>query len=46
LPPGTYTMVRLGKNRGMYDCVNVELYPKDANPEKDQQAGAYCLIEK
>lgn len=44
--PGTYLMVRLPKNWGMYDCANVDLYPTSADPEKDQKIGEYCLIEK
>jgi hypothetical protein len=42
--PGTYTMVRLPKNRGMYDCVNVHLFI--GGEESGQQVGEYCLIEK
>ena len=44
--PGTYLMVRLPKNWGMYDCANVDLYPASANPATDQKIGEYCLIEK
>ena len=44
--PGTYLMVRLPKNWGMYDCANVDLYPTSADPDKDQKIGEYCLIEK
>jgi len=44
--PGSYTMVRLPKNWGMYDCANVDLYPTTANPDHDQKIGEYCLIEK
>lgn len=44
--PGTYIMVRLPKNWGMYDCANVDLYPTTANPATDQKIGEYCLIEK
>jgi hypothetical protein len=43
---GTYTMVRLPKNRGMYECNNTELYPSGADPETADKIGAYCLIEK
>jgi hypothetical protein len=43
---GTYLMVRLPKNWGMYDCANVDLYPTTANPATDQKIGEYCLIEK
>ena len=42
--PGEYWMVKLPKNRGVYECQNVELYPSDtediANAEK---IGDYCM---
>jgi len=44
--PGTYLMVRLPKNWGMYDCSNVDLYATTADPDKDQKIGEYCLVEK
>ncbi len=44
--PGTYQMVRLPKNWGMYDCANVDLYAATADPSTDQKIGEYCLIEK
>ncbi|MGC2109428.1 MAG: hypothetical protein WA655_07915 [Candidatus Korobacteraceae bacterium] len=44
--PGTYIMVRLPKNWGMYDCSNVDLYASSADPATDQKVGEYCLIEK
>lgn len=44
--PGTYLMVRLPKNWGMYDCANVDLYPESADPATSQKIGEYCLIEK
>jgi hypothetical protein len=44
--PGTYIMVRLPKNWGMYDCSNVDLYPTTSDPDKDQKLGEYCLVEK
>jgi len=44
--PGTYLMVRLPKNWGMYDCANVDLYAATADPAKDQKIGEYCLAEK
>ncbi len=43
---GTYLMVRLPKNWGMYDCTNVDLYPTSADPATSQKIGEYCLIEK
>jgi len=44
--PGTYVMVRLPKNWGMYDCANVDIYASTANPATDQKIGEYCLAEK
>ena len=44
--PGSYLMVRLPKNWGMYDCANVDLYAASADPNKDQKIGEYCLVEK
>ena len=44
--PGSYIMVRLPKNWGMYDCANVDLYPATADPAKDQKIGEYCLNQK
>ncbi len=44
--PGTYLMVRLPKNWGMYDCTNVDLYPASADPATSQKIGEYCLIQK
>jgi hypothetical protein len=44
--PGSYIMVRLPKNWGTYDCVNVDLYPSSADPTTSQKIGEYCLIEK
>ena len=44
--PGTYQMVRLPKNWGMYDCQNVDLYAASADPATDQKIGEYCLNEK
>jgi hypothetical protein len=44
--PGSYVMVRLPKNRGIYECANVELYREGADPETSENIGAYCLIQK
>jgi len=44
--PGTYVMVRLPKNRGPYDCANVDLYPEGADPQTSEKIGEYCLIQK
>lgn len=41
-----YTMVRLPKNRGMYDCANAEVYRSSADPNATEKIGAYCLIEQ
>ncbi len=46
LQPGTYVMVRLPKNQGMYHCANVEIFPAAADPASSQRIGAFCLIEK
>ena len=46
LDPGTYVMVRLPKNWGMYDCDNVDVYPQGADPDTSQKIGEYCLNEK
>jgi hypothetical protein len=45
LEPGEYTMVRLPKNRGLYDCANAEVYRKSATSEVGDKLGQYCLIE-
>jgi hypothetical protein len=44
--PGTYQMVRLPKNWGMYDCANVDLYAASADPATDKKIGEYCIVEK
>jgi hypothetical protein len=46
LEPGTYVMVRLPKNWGMYDCANVDLYASTADPASGGKLGEYCLIDK
>lgn len=44
---GTYWMVRLPKNHGLYDCANVDLYPQSVDPEGAEKVlGEYCLNEK
>jgi hypothetical protein len=44
---GTYWMVRLPKNHGVYDCQNVDLYLQASDPENGGQAlGEYCLNER
>src|SRR5664279_4383780 len=37
--PGSYVMVRLPKNWGMYDCTNVDLYADGADPSTSQKIG-------
>ena len=44
--PGDYTMVRLPKNRGIYECSNVDLYEKSADPQSASKIGEYCLEQK
>lgn len=47
LPSGSYMMVELPKNYGMYDCKNVEIYRGDQDkPEASEKVGSYCLVEK
>lgn len=45
LEPGEYMMVRLPKNRGLYDCANADVYRKSANSEVGDKLGQYCLVE-
>lgn len=45
LETGEYLMVRLAKNRGMYDCANAEVYRKTANSESGERLGQYCLVQ-
>ncbi len=40
---GSYQMVRLPKNHGMYDCQNVDLFPQNSDVETDPKLGEYCL---
>jgi hypothetical protein len=44
LDPGEYVMVRLGRNRGLYDCENAEVYRKSAEAQPGDKIGQYCLI--
>lgn len=47
LKAGKYLMVQLPKNRGLYDCQNVDVYPADTqDPAKAQRLGAYCLMPR
>ena len=40
---GEYWMVKLPKNRGVYDCQNVDLFPASADPDSADKIGEYCL---
>lgn len=46
--PGSYWMVRLEKNHGVYDCDNVDLYQQSVDPAADdsQVLGEYCISQK
>jgi len=46
LDPGAYVIVHLPKNRGMYDCNNVEIFPSGSDPINAERIGAYCLTGK
>lgn len=46
LEPRDYVMVRLPKNHGVYDCANVDIYPKSADPEVTEKLGEYCVTEQ
>ena len=41
---GDYQMVRLPKNRGLYDCQNVELFKAEGEVSQDERIGQYCLV--
>ena len=43
LKDGRYLMVRLPKNRGLYDCANVEVYQANFDSEAEERVGDYCL---
>ena len=43
LKPGAYQLIRLPKNRGLYDCKCVDVYPPSAEPGKDEKLGEYCI---
>jgi hypothetical protein len=45
LDTGEYVMVRLGKNRGLYDCANAEVYRKTEDTQTGNKIGQYCLVE-
>lgn len=42
--PGEYWLVKLPKNRGVYECQNVDLFPGSvADTETADKVGEYCL---
>jgi len=43
--PGTYIMIRLPKNWGMYDCSNVDLYAASAGWRSNQAQAGYLRTE-
>jgi len=43
---GTYVMVRLPKNWGLYDCADVRVYRQTTDTEGRQLVGEYCLVEE
>jgi hypothetical protein len=43
--PGAYQMVRLPKNRGLYDCQNVDLFNADIDTDSGERLGQYCLLK-
>ena len=45
LEPGNYSMVRLPKNYGVYDCANVEMYRTTNDSKLGGKVGQYCLLE-
>ena len=45
LEPGNYTMLRLPKNRGAYQCTNVEIYRTTSGSDLGDRIGQYCLVE-
>jgi len=46
LKNGTYWMVELPPNFGMYDCWNVEVYRFDNEIPSSDRIGQYCLIKR
>jgi hypothetical protein len=45
LEPGDYSMVRLPKNYGVYDCANVDMYRTTNDSKLGDKVGQYCLVE-
>ena len=47
LKTGKYVMVQLPKNRGLYDCQNVDVYSAEGRETTTaQRIGEYCMIQK
>ena len=47
LKSGTYQLVELPPNHGMYDCHDVEVYADSASGgDPTQKVGEYCLSDK
>jgi spore coat protein U-like protein len=45
LSAGEYVMVRLPKNRGFYDCVDVRVYRTSTDVDSGKNIGEYCIVE-
>jgi spore coat protein U-like protein len=45
LPAGEYVIVRLPKNRGFYDCVDVRVYRTSADVDSGNNIGEYCIVD-
>jgi hypothetical protein len=43
---GSYWMVHLPENHGLYDCDNVDLFAQSDDPETAQKVGEFCLNTK
>ena len=46
LKNGTYWMVELPPNYGLYDCRNVEVYRINGEVPSSERIGEYCLIAR
>jgi len=46
LKGGTYQLVELPANQGMYECKDVQVFAETVtDPEQAEKLGEYCLIE-
>jgi hypothetical protein len=43
---GSYWMVQLPPNHGLYDCQNVDLFAQADDPETATKVGEFCLNSK